>query len=43
MRDIGAWVMGLPPLIRVPAIDEDGEAAYAAVKDELHGKLKAKA
>jgi len=43
VRDIGAWVMGLPPLIRVPAIDEDGAAAYASVKDELQGKLKAKA
>ncbi|MEA2190605.1 MAG: hypothetical protein QOI73_726 [Solirubrobacteraceae bacterium] len=43
VRDIGSWVMGLAPLIRVPAIDEDGEAAYARVKDELHGKLKVKA
>jgi len=43
VRDIGSWVMGLSPLIRVPAIDEDGEAAYASAKDELHGKLKAKA
>lgn len=43
VRDIGSWVMGLSPLIRVPAIDEDGEAAYERAKDELHGKLKAKA
>jgi len=43
VRDIGSWVMGLSPLIHVPAIDEDGVAAYASVKDELHDKLKAKA
>jgi len=43
VRDLGSWVMGFSPLIRVPAIDEDGEAAYARVKDELHGKLKTKA
>ncbi len=43
VRDIGSWVMGFSPLIRVPAIDEDGDAAYARVKDELHDKLKAKA
>ena len=41
VRDIGAWVMGFPPLIRVPAVDGDGEAAYARVKDALLSKLKA--
>ena len=35
IRDIGAWVMGLPPLIRVPAIDVDGAEAYERVKDAL--------
>jgi hypothetical protein len=35
VRDIGSWVMGLPPLIRVPAIDGDGVAAYAKVRDAL--------
>lgn len=41
VRDIAAWVMGLPPLIRVPAVDGDGEAAYARVKDALLSRLKA--
>ena len=41
VRDIGAWVMGLPPLIRVPAVDGDGDAAYARVKDALMSRLKA--
>lgn len=39
VRDIGAWIMGYSPLIRVPAIDDDGEAAYARVKDALKTKL----
>jgi len=43
VRDIGSWVMGCSPLIRVPAIDDDGEAAYARVRDSLHDKLKTKA
>ncbi len=41
VRDIAAWVMGFSPLLRVPAIDEDGEAAYARVKDRLQTKLAA--
>jgi hypothetical protein len=41
VRDIGAWVMGFPPLIRVPAVDGDGEAAYARAKDALLSRLKA--
>lgn len=35
MRDLGSWVMGLSPLIRVAAVDGDGVAAYARVKDSL--------
>jgi len=35
VRDLAVWVMGFPPLIRVPAIDGDGAAAYARVKDAL--------
>jgi hypothetical protein len=35
IRDIASWVMGLSPLIRVPAIDGDGTAAYARVRDAL--------
>jgi hypothetical protein len=41
IRDIAAWVMGLPPLIRVPAIDEDGAAAYERVKDALLTRIGA--
>ena len=41
VRDIGAWVMGFPPLIRVPAVDGDGEAAYARIKDALMSKQNA--
>ena len=41
IRDIASWVMGLSPLIRVPAIDGDGVAAYARVKDALLSKLAA--
>ena len=32
IRDIASWVMGFPPLFRMPAIDEDGEAAYERSK-----------
>jgi hypothetical protein len=39
VRDIAAWVMGHPPLIRIPAIDGDGEAAYERAKDDLQSKL----
>lgn len=41
VRDIAAWVMGYSPVMRVPAIDEDGEAAYARAKDSLQTKLAA--
>lgn len=39
--DIATWVMGLPPLIRVPAIDGDGAAAYARVRDALMSRAAA--
>ena len=35
LRDIASWVMGHPPLIRVPAIDGDGDAAYQRIRDKL--------
>jgi hypothetical protein len=41
VRDLAAWVMGFPPLIRVPAVDNDGAAAYARAKDALLSKLAA--
>ena len=41
IRDLASWVMGLPPLIRVPAIDGDGVAAYARVKDALMTRVGA--
>ena len=41
VRDLAAWVMGLPPLLRVPAIDGDGAAAYARVKDALMSRAGA--
>ncbi len=41
VRDIAAWVMAYPPLIRVAAIDGDGEAAYARAREELHRRLSA--
>jgi hypothetical protein len=42
VRDLASWVMGFSPLIRIPAIDGDGVAAYARSKDLLLGKLAAK-
>jgi hypothetical protein len=41
VRDLATWVMGFPPLIRIPAIDGDGAAAYARAKDALLSKLAA--
>jgi hypothetical protein len=35
VRDLATWVMGFPPLIRVPAIDGDGAAAYERAKEAL--------
>jgi hypothetical protein len=34
VRDLAAWVMGFPPLVRITATDEDGEAAYARAKED---------
>lgn len=34
VRDIASWVMGFPPIVRIPAIDEDGEAAYERAKQD---------
>jgi len=39
VRDLAAWVMGFPPLVRIPAIDSDGEAAYERAKDMLRKRL----
>lgn len=39
VRDIAAWVMGYPPLVRIPAIDGDGLAAYERATDDLHRRL----
>lgn len=39
VRDIAVWVMGLPPLFRVPAIDEDGAATYERSKAKLAKRL----
>lgn len=41
IRDLGAWVMGLPPLIRIPAVDGDGAAAYSRARDDLLSRLAA--
>jgi hypothetical protein len=41
VRDLATWVMGFPPLIRVPAIDGDGAAAYALAKDPLTSRVGA--
>jgi hypothetical protein len=41
VRDIASWVMGYPPLVRIPAIDGDGVAAYKSARDELHRRLQA--
>jgi len=39
VRDIAAWVMGYPPLVRVAAIEVDGAAAYERASDELKRRL----
>jgi hypothetical protein len=39
VRDIAAWAMGRPPLVRVPALDGDGEAAYGRARDALLSTL----
>jgi hypothetical protein len=35
LRDLGAAVVGRPPVIRIPAVDGDGAAAYARNRDSL--------
>lgn len=40
VRDIAAWVFGYPPVVRIPAVDGDGEAAYERAKDDLHRRLQ---
>jgi hypothetical protein len=35
LRDLGASVVGRPPVIRIPAVDGDGVAAYARNRDSL--------
>jgi hypothetical protein len=39
VRDIASWVMGYPPLVRVKALDGDGQAAWASIRDELQSRL----
>lgn len=36
LRDLVTPAMGHPPVIRVPAPDRDGDAAYASVRSRLH-------
>ncbi len=43
VRDLASWVMGFPPLLRVAAIDGDGEAAYARIRDKLLSRLGSQA
>jgi len=40
VRDIAAWVMGYPPVVRIPAIDGDGAAAYEGAKDDLRRRVQ---
>jgi hypothetical protein len=35
LRDLGVAVVGQPPVVRIPAIDGDGAAAYARSRDSL--------
>jgi hypothetical protein len=39
VRDIAAWVMGYPPLIRIAAIDGDGAAAFEGAREMLQQRL----
>jgi hypothetical protein len=39
LRDLGAAVVGHPPVVRIPAIDGDGAAAYARSRDSLLKRL----
>ncbi|MEV8083538.1 DUF7255 family protein [Pseudarthrobacter oxydans] len=35
LRDLGAWAMGMPRVIRVPAVDDDGGLAYRKHRDKI--------
>jgi hypothetical protein len=35
LRDLGVPAMGGPPVLRIPAVDRDGEAAYGRHRDAL--------
>ena len=39
LRDLATPAMGHPPLVRVAAVDGDGEAAYARGREELLARL----
>ncbi|NMR28638.1 hypothetical protein [Crystallibacter degradans] len=39
LRDLAASAMSLPPIIRVPAIDDDGAHAYRTHRDKIAGAL----
>ena len=39
LRDLATPAMGHPPLVRIAAVDEDGEAAYRRHRDELLARL----
>lgn len=41
LRDLAAPAMGLPPVIRIPVLDEDGAGAYERFAEFLHKLLKA--
>jgi hypothetical protein len=41
LRDLATPAMGLPPLIRVAAVDSDGAAAYARHRDALSESVSA--
>lgn len=41
LRDLAAPAMGFPPVIRIPVLDDDGEAAYARYQEWLNAALKA--
>jgi hypothetical protein len=39
LRDLGAGVVGRPPVVRIPAVDGDGAAAYARCRESLLKQL----
>jgi hypothetical protein len=43
LRDLGVPAMGQPPVIRIPVLDNDGEAAYGRYREFLEQILKVKA